>query len=142
MSYPNVSVENTRAEKTNKLVIKHYSILKNVHTRQFHSQRESLKKKEEIETKLAKAESRKQEIINEKIAKAVKAAAKKDYLRIEKEPLEDKLLRKQNKAEENRNLVLQNKIDKARDSYARASTESNSDSSTRKGNEDGNLRTA
>jgi uncharacterized Ntn-hydrolase superfamily protein len=142
MSYPNVSVENTRAEKTNKLVHKHYSILKNVHTRQFHSQRESLKKKEEIETKLAKAESRKQEIIKEKIAKAVKAATKKEYLRIEEESLEHKLLRKQNKAEENRNLVLQTKIDKARDSYARASTESNSDSSTRKGIEDGNLRTA
>jgi len=99
MSYPNVSVENTRADKTNKL--KHYTILKNTHTRKFHSERESLKKKEEIETKLAKAESRKQEIINEKIAKAVKAATKKDS-GIKKEPLEEKLLRKQKKAEENR----------------------------------------
>jgi len=63
-------------------------------------------------------------------------------MRIEKEPLEHKLLRKQNKAEENRNLVLQSKIDKARDSYARASTESNSDSSTKKENKDGNLKTA
>jgi hypothetical protein len=64
MSYPNFSVENTRADKTNKLIVKHYTILKNVHTRNFHSERESLKKKEEIETKLAKAESRKQEIID------------------------------------------------------------------------------
>ena len=55
MSYPNFSVENTRADKTNKLIVKHYTILKNVHTRNFHSERESLKKKEEIETKLAKA---------------------------------------------------------------------------------------
>lgn len=101
MSYPNVSVENARADKTNKLIVKHYTILKNAHTRKFHSERESLKKKEEIETKLAKAESRKQEIINEKIAKAVKAATKKDY-GIKKEPLEEKLLRKQKKAEENR----------------------------------------
>ena len=37
MSYPNVSVENTRADKTNKLIVKHYTILKNVHTRNFHS---------------------------------------------------------------------------------------------------------
>ena len=90
---------------------------------------------------MAKAESRKQEIINEKIAKAVKAATKKDY-GVKKEPLEEKLLRKQKKAEENRNIVIQNKITKARDSYARASTESNSDSSLQRGNEDGNLKTA
>jgi hypothetical protein len=63
-------------------------------------------------------------------------------MRIEKEPLEQKLLRKQNKAEENRNLVLKSKIDKARDSYARASTESNSDSNTKKENKDENLKTA
>lgn len=79
MSYPNVSVENARAEKKNKLVYKHYNILKNVHVRQFHSQRESLKKKEDIETKLANAESRKQKIIDEVVAKAIKTACKKDY---------------------------------------------------------------
>lgn len=59
MSYPNVRVESVKAEKKNKLVYKHYSILKNIHTRQFHSERETRKKKEELENKLAKAESRK-----------------------------------------------------------------------------------
>ena len=141
MNYPNVSVENIRVEKTNHLIVKHYTILKKVNTRNFHSQRESLKKKEELETKLANAESRKQEIINEKIAKAAKAAAKKDY-GVYKEPLAEKLLRKQKEAEERRSLVLQTKINKARDSYARASTESRSESSQTRGNEDESLKTA
>ena len=59
MAYPNLRVESAREEKTNKLVYKHYAILKNVHTRKFTSQRQNLQKKENLETKLARAEQRK-----------------------------------------------------------------------------------
>merc|ERR1712166_1352352 len=61
-----------------------------------------------------------------------------------KESLEEKLLRKQNKADENRKLVLQSIINKARDS-SRLSTESNSESSVKRGtqtNEDEHLKIA
>jgi len=37
MNYPNVSVENVRVEKVNHLIVKHYTILKKVNTRNFHS---------------------------------------------------------------------------------------------------------
>lgn len=79
LNYPNASLDVKKMEQKNKLIEKHYTILKKLHTRDFHSQRETLRKQELLEMKLAKAASRHQQMLEEKKAKAQYSAKKKDY---------------------------------------------------------------
>lgn len=74
--------------------------------------------------KLATAEQRKQKIIEEKIAKATFHANPRE--KKVTESLEEKLTKKQERAEENRKQILQVKIEKAQASYTRLSTRSGS----------------
>ena len=108
LNYPNSSLDVQKMEKKNKLIEKHYTILKKLHTRGFHSQREALQKQEEIQMKLAKAASRHQQVLEEKKAKAIKAANKKDYPKEEDEtiPLEIRVQSKQEAAEARRTEIL------------------------------------
>lgn len=76
--------------------------------------------------KLDTAEQRKQKILEEKIAKAVYHATPREKKVVE--TLEEKLIKKQERAEKFRNQVLQVKINKAKASYTRASTRSESGS--------------
>lgn len=83
------------------------------------------------------AASRHQEILEEKKAKAIRAAAKKEYPNSNSKeavlPLEARVQSKQERAEARRAEILQQKIDKARASYAlsKKSTDSRSAASTR-----------
>lgn len=106
LNYPNASLDLRKMEKQNKLVEKHYNILKKLNVRGFHSQRETLKKQEAIELKLAKAASRHQQVLEEKKAKAIRAACIKVYDRPEVVPLEARIQTKQEAAEARRAEVL------------------------------------